>query len=180
MKTAMQAILLAALVLAVGCTNYTEPVVEGRNLTPAEKQFNAVWDASLDVLGESYFPIDRRDRREGIIQTEPIVGKSFFEFWRKDGATPAATAESSLHTIYRIATVRIRPVGDGGYEPRVEVRTYRSNRPDVDVEIDPVQPPGRTEPGVPAYLTPLGRDENLEARLAEDIRKRAADLLGRA
>jgi len=110
---------------ACGCAGWATPAARGPQLSPQEASFQAVWDASLEVLRRYGFAVDRRDRRAGLITTEPMTGRQFFEFWRRDAATRVDLAESTLQTIYRQAQVTIEPET---FHPTVEVRTFRSNR----------------------------------------------------
>jgi len=94
-------------------------------MTPAERNFQAVWDAAAEVLASYHFTIDRRDRRAGTIVTRPIVGKYFFEWWRGDSVGLGQVLESSIQPIYREVSVQIRSSGDGKYEPVVSVAVSR-------------------------------------------------------
>ncbi len=126
------ALLLAA--VAAGCGAVPQL---GPGVSPSpDESFNAVWDAAIEVLRQYRFEVDRADRRAGVITTLPMLGQSWFEFWRQDAATPADLLESSLQTIYRQATVNIRRVWPetttapvvGEYVAAVEVRVRRSDR----------------------------------------------------
>ena len=92
-----------------GCGGHAGPVISAGPRTPAERNFDAVWRASLDVLGEYNFEIDRRNKRAGVITTLPMTGRHWFEFWRKDAAAGNNLAEGTVQTVYRAATVSIRP-----------------------------------------------------------------------
>lgn len=114
-----------------GCTpNYSYPIVAPLPKTPQERNFDAIWQASLETLRKYYFIINREDRRQGLIVTRPLVGEQWFEFWRRDAVTKYDVAEGSIQTIYRTATVTIRPVSQGSdrYQASVEVATVRSDR----------------------------------------------------
>ncbi len=60
-----------------------------------------------DVLKSMRFTIEKADTEKGIIKTKPLRGAQLFEFWRKDNASIAATAESSIHSIQRIVHLNI-------------------------------------------------------------------------
>ncbi len=125
---------LAAGVLAIGC-NYTTPVGSPIQMTPAQKDYEAIWQASRSVLHDYYFTLDRQDRRAGIISTLPLVGRQFGEFWRKDAASEAELRENALQTIYRTATVTISELPDrsGAYQVTVQVNVARSDRPEPQI-----------------------------------------------
>jgi len=122
--------------LLCGCVKYTKPVAAAPKLTPAQRNFEALWQGSLDVLRDYGFTVDRQDRREGIITTRPLVGRQWFEFWRKDAATPYDVLEGSLQTIYRTALVRIWATdpNTGNYQAGVEVVLTRSDKEQSAVE----------------------------------------------
>lgn len=160
----------------------------------ADEDFNAVWDAAVQTLRQHHFELDRTDRRAGVIATFPMVGQSWFEFWRADAATARDLLESSLHTIYRQATVTIRRGGAesasapaGECRAAVEVQVWRSNRPAGQVTsaseayemfLDPeALAPERAQGdagGAGAAPVALGRDQNLEEILAQRINSLAA------
>jgi hypothetical protein len=121
--------------LLAGCANYTQPVGRPPDLTPAERNFQAVWQASLDVLREYQFEVARTDRRQGLIVSEPTVGRQWFELWRKDAATPRDVSEGTFQTIYRTITIQIAPVspGQGVYVAAAQVHTERTERPSPQI-----------------------------------------------
>ena len=132
------AILAAAVVgaLLVGCGAGQVSAV--RLAVTGDPQFDALWDAATAALGEYRFQIDRQDRRAGVITTFPLVGRHWFEFWRKDAATPRDVLEGTLHTVTRTAKVTIRKAAGGRgavgkYAVAVEVRTRRSTLPTYQV-----------------------------------------------
>jgi len=110
--------------------NYATPVVPPREMTDAERNFEAVWQASLHVLGRYGFQIDRQDRRTGIITALPLTGKHYFELWRRDAVTAFDLAENTLQTIYRTATVTVRSKPDrpDQYEATVGILVARSDQ----------------------------------------------------
>ena len=128
-------LLTTGLLLSGGCGNYTRPVVKPAQLTPEERNFERVWKASQDVLRKYDFQIDRQDRRAGIITTELMTGKHWFEFWRRDAATAYDVAESTVQTIYRAVQVKITKAEDqpATYVPEVKVYSFRSDAELVQV-----------------------------------------------
>lgn len=124
--------LLIAMVLSVmsaGCVHYTLPSQPAAEMTPAQRSFDNVWQASQYVLRKYYFTLDREDRRSGTMTTEAMTGRQILEWWRRDAVTWEDTYESSLHTIYRLATVKIVKNDAGEFEPTVHVVVGRSNLP---------------------------------------------------
>ena len=162
-------------------------------MTPAERNFDIVWQSSLSVLSEYDFIVDQRDRREGLIATLPMTGQQWFEFWRKDAATPRDLAEGSLQTIYRTVRVFIEPVADSEelFAARVVVISSRSEQitsplTNVVQAYSLFAIPGRVRqienmlsrqsvediPG--SRVTTLGRDVELESKIAVAIAARVA------
>ncbi len=179
-----------------GCAQFTEPASPRRQMTAAEQNFEAVWRASRRVLRKHYFTLDREDRRAGIIVTRPMTGQYAGEFWRRDAATRRDLAEGTIQTLYRQVKVMIRP--DPIYADRfyamVEVQTYRSDQPNPRVTstseaLDLFNLPGSrsrkkrlldyTQNALPQSAVPLGRDENLEKRIAVEILVAAQSVQGK-
>ena len=201
-------IITAASVLAAalcGCSSHSEPIAAPAKLTVPQRNFQAVWQASIDVMRKYDFAVDRQDRRAGVITTKPIVGKHFFEFWRRDAVTTYDLAESSIQTIYRTVVVKIRPAKPKGatYVPLVEVHTRRSNRESLGMisasdAYDLFILPGREERGAKKLMlgadkyyasqrgaegevtVKLGGYKNLADKIAAEIRQLAAKRLGKA
>ena len=175
--------------LMTGCARYREPVVAEQTLGPATQR-QALWEASRDVLRRYGFSLDRQDFRAGVLTTHPMVGKHFFEFWRKDAVSPCELAESSIQKIYRQVTVRLEPTQPGAetFKPNVEVVVSRSDRQRLEVTstseaFDLFMIPSGEEP-VPEELAdrqgvgqaenaedivPLGSQESLADRLTAEI-----------
>jgi hypothetical protein len=124
--------------------------------------FDALWEAAERTARDWFFQIDRRDRRSGVLSTRPLISRQFFEPWRKDAVTAADLAESSLATIRRTIRFEFTEAPGGGY----------AMRPKVVVERQAV--PAARERGAVggSYWYALGRDEPMEQRLAEAVRRR--------
>jgi len=116
-----------------GCSGCFGPVLHTASLerppkTAAERNFQTVWRASRGVLKKYYFPLDRQDRRAGIITTDAVTGGHLFELWRKDAATAFHYRENTVQTIYRAAKVTIRRVkGADKFDVDVEIAMARSD-----------------------------------------------------
>ncbi len=148
--------------------------------------YDSAWDEIVEVLREHYFIPDRQDRRTGIIITHPCVSQQWFEFWRDDARGWYQWAESSLHTIRRIAEIRFIPKGNDKIEIKVKVTVQRKNQPqrqattasgaiqafrqDVPTYTGkPLKPSEMTE------WTNLGEDVKLEEYLLAQIHKRLTE-----
>ena len=177
----LQIILLTVAFICTGCIPTGRPVSSPPGI--ADENFNAAWDAAGEVLRKYRFIIDRADRREGVITTFPMIGRHWFEFWRKDAITRRDLAEGTIHTIYRQVTVNIRRQGDSKeYLTTVRVLISRSNLPNpqvtstseaYDLFLDPDIPRLASLTGlgntIGSKSVPLGRDENLEETLRQEI-----------
>lgn len=147
------------------CGTYSKPLGTQPELAPAERNFEVTWRASQDVLTKYRFELDRLDRREGVIVTELMVGRQFFELWRHDCVTMRDKAESSLQTIYKRAIVTIRPTSPGAstWKATVVVEVDRSDRPTLQLTTTSdaydmfVLPGGGEERS--KYLLDYGKDE---------------------
>lgn len=157
----------AAAVLPFGCAKHTTPLAPPREMTAAERNFEAVWQGSRDVLRKYYFSLDRQDRRAGIITTEPMVGKHWCEFWRHDSVSRTDVAESTIQSIYRVVEVRIEPAAGaaGTYAPNVTVHAYRAER-----EVPQIT---STSEAYDLFLMPGGHDRSADAFLLEQGRPQA-------
>ncbi len=179
----------AVVALTVGCGTYTTPIAPELQLTEDQINFEAIWQATQNVLTDYYFQIDLRDRRAGLVSTYPMTGQYVIEFWRKDSVTLDNRTESLLQTIRRQASVRI--FGDmeapQGYSAAVEVESWRSNRPQKQLTSTSQGYSLFTIAGNIAvmdtkvqlgnYDVSLGRDEALENRIASAIEAETARIL---
>ena len=190
MRTIVTVLIGVTLAAAMGCATHTRPIVPAAKPIGAERNFEALWQASRQVLKKYYFQLDRQDRREGIITTVPLTGKQPLEFWRGDAATAYSLAENSIQTIYRFATVRITRKGESGvYLHAVEVQVARSNRQTVQVSstseaYDLFLLSGSKRKflldygaGAGEWMSPLGQDTHLSRKLEAEIAATASKLL---
>jgi hypothetical protein len=185
--------LLFALAALAGCgDDYTKPVVSTTGpASAAQKNFDRLWDGSMEVLRQYDFAIALQVRRQGRIETEPLIGKSWFEFWRKDSASAEDTRESSLQKIYRTVKINIEAAGDDPdkFVALVTVETSRSDRGGAQLSGTSaaydmfVLPNSEAKPNGKLLLdtgkdengnavggnTPLGRDHKLEQKIADAI-----------
>ena len=157
-------------------------------MTPVEKNFQAVWDASCETLSAYRFNVDRRDRRAGLITTKPMASRHFFEWWRRDKATASGALENTVQPIYRQVSVEIRKADAGKYHPVVSITVSRllsdrsdSKRPKLSYKLEAV--PDRKKRLVIGVGSSddsgkdSGRrspaDDILAGKIAEDIRRLA-------
>ena len=181
----------AVVALTAGCGTYTTPIAPGPQLTEDQANFEAIWQATQNVLTDYYFQIDRRDRRAGLVSTYPMTGQYVTEFWRADSVTADDLAESMLQTVRRQASVRI--IGDleapQGYSATVQVESWRSDRPQKQLTsasqgfslftIAGNLAVMDTKVELGNYDVSLGRDGALENRIASAIEAEASRILSK-
>jgi hypothetical protein len=154
--------------------------------------FDALWTAAEDAAWARLFRIDRRDRRGGVMTTEPLTSAQFFEPWRRDTPGLDQTAESSLATIRRTVRFEFTREGEDSptftVTPKVLVERYSQaeNRVSSVVlyrsafragRVSEITPYGtrETDRGIflpSRYWYPLDRDEELERQIAADIQRK--------
>jgi len=146
-----------------------------------EYDFDHLWETVLRVLRRVNLRPDRQDRRAGIITTLPITCQQWFEFWRHDAMGPYQWAEASMHTMQRLAVVKIsrRPEPDR-YRIDVKVDVFRHSAPERQVttpsgamlmysEKRPTEEGERLEPHEAIYWVHVGRDPQMEGVLLRRI-----------
>jgi len=99
-----------AVSLLAGCAGpYKGQTVE--QICPAGLDKQQAMQIAEGVLGKLQFTIAKSDANLGVIKTRPLAGAQFFEFWRKDNVGAFSVAESSIHSIRRIAELNITQQG---------------------------------------------------------------------
>lgn len=151
--------------------------------------FEALWQAAERTAKDHGFRIDRRDYRLGIMTTDPLTSKQFFELWRSDEATAHDVAQSSLNTIRRTIHFEFQRREDGTFivAPKVLVEQLANVGHRITSAVqyqsvfDPSLQRGSAEEDqgtvLPQrYWYAIGRDETMEKILAGEVGER----LGRA
>lgn len=151
----------------------------------------ALWDAVQDSLREYRFRIDRVDAREGVVTTLPETSKQYFEFWRRDAATPRDVLESTINPIRRWVEVRVDGLSDPS-EQTVSITVHKERLSSPDRQFNNSTAAYRffgdalpSTTGI-VRVTPeydrwysIGRDPALETRLLDlMVRRSGASLLG--
>ncbi|MEX2185573.1 MAG: hypothetical protein WD875_02220 [Pirellulales bacterium] len=148
-----------------------------------------LWTNLVDTV-DDYFRIDREQRvhqigdvlTEGTIETQPLIGATYFEPHRRDAANSYERTLGTLQTIRRRATVRVTP-HDAGSLVEISVlkeqedlaramhstagaATFRNDN-SLDRRLD-------DEPAGLAKLRwyPIGRDISLEQTMLDDLQDR--------
>lgn len=151
-------------------------------------EFESLWQAAEQTVRGRGWRLDRLDYRNGVMSAEPTTSQQFFEFWRRDVATGADLARSSLATVRRTTRFEFQRNPDGRYEvrPKVLVEQLASSGRRLTTAVQyqrafELNPTGSREldQGValpPQYWYAVGRDQALEKELAEEIGKKLGKL----
>lgn len=123
----------ALLLLGLGCQ---APVVSEKPtaITLRVPDYETFVEAASSVLRRYDFPPQHIDRGRGLIVTAPATSKQWFEPWRVDSQGPYQLLESSLHTMRRVVTVRLEPLGPA--EPATQPTVQDVLRDEWDREPD--------------------------------------------
>jgi len=106
--------------LVMGCAPVQRRVPE---LTVSEDRYDALWEATAEVMRE-YFPILVSRRSEGVIISDYKVGGSLLELWDQDARQPYYRLEETLHVVRRRAVARLEKT-DGEYVLHLQVSKER-------------------------------------------------------
>ena len=126
--------------------------------------FDPLWQASEAVAHDYLFRIDRRDQRSGLLTTEPLITKQWWEFWRKDAGTFRDTQEATMASIRRTIFFQFKKTGDNAYTVTPKVLVEKESQVDAKYKPD--------IEGPDTYWYSLRRDEVLEKKVADSIRRR--------
>src|SRR5436190_1285838 len=120
--------------------------------------FAPLWQACEDTAHEYLFRIDRRDQRSGLLTTEPMITKQWWEAWRKDAGTFRDSEEATLASIRRTIFFQFKKDGNDSYTVTPKILVEKESR---------VDPKFKSEIEGPAsYWYSLRRDEVLEKKVA--------------
>ncbi|HMO14215.1 MAG TPA: hypothetical protein PKD64_10690 [Pirellulaceae bacterium] len=152
-----------------------------------------VMDTVSDEVG-NYFRIIREERvrlledilTEGWIETQPRIGATALEPWRRDSTPGFELAHATLQTVRRFARVRVIPA-ENSY--LIDVKVYKEledlpqpllsgvsgkySRFDNSIDIDNLQ--DDYAPRERGWI-PMGRDYSLENTMLSNIQKRTHKL----
>jgi hypothetical protein len=131
--------------------------------------FQKLWDACEAVAYDYLFKIDRRDYRHGLLTTQPMLSKQWFEPWRKDGPTGRDVEEASFGGVRRTVYFQFTQNLDNSYTVAPKVLVERQSKIDhndtgTNTGNDPDQPT--------SYWYAVRRDAQMEIRLVAAIREK--------
>ncbi len=145
------------------------------------EDFDSLWETTLRVLRRWHLTPDRQDPRHGVITTEPITTQQWFEFWRHDAMGPYQWLESSMHTVQRLAKIKIDRLPESGrYRINVVVDVFRMSAAERQVttpsgalvmfsEKLPTEQGDPVKPHESTHWVHLGRDPKMEGVLLQRI-----------
>lgn len=165
--------------------------------TVSTDSFDRVFLASIDVLRDWRYVVNRKDRRQGIVSAAPRIASSVAEPWQPDATRSDRAWESTINFQRRRIRIEIAPTdpatvveSNGGpvsaYQLNVVCELDRRYYPPQQLtsaavtkirftNSRSVRKPIRTEAGVEeAYWAPAGRDHAFERELANAIIQRAS------
>jgi hypothetical protein len=127
--------------------------------------FQKLWDSCESVAYDYLFIVARRDFRRGLLTTEPMVSKQWFEPWRKDASGLPDVEEASLGGIRRTIYFQFNQNPDGSYTVAPKVVVERQ------AKLDP-QHTDEEATGPTNYWYALRRDSEMEVHIVADVRRR--------
>lgn len=151
--------------------------------------FDAMWEACKSIARSYLFAIDREDFRAGLITTEPMISRQWWEFWRSDTGTLSDLMQNSTATVRRTLRFEVTRDQQAGFTitPKVLVerlavleRRITSVAQYRQAFAGPAAPSrfavARDEEptlDLPArYWYPVGRDVKMERQVAARLRGR--------
>ncbi len=187
--------LLCVQLVTAGCSR---AIVQSDNPAAVRPDgYRGTFEASIEVLRDNGYTIDRRDYRFGRITTLPLGSPNIFEVWNAQNTTSHQAVESTLASEQRRVNINFislagqsgQPGGSDQADPQVSYAL------EVEVILERRQIPTRRlagsarrnvfsnlaapprdliDRGVTGnYWEPVGRDPYLEARLIKQISERA-------
>jgi hypothetical protein len=147
--------------------------------------FDRLFAASSATLVNDQFELDAPDYRLGLLTTEPMISKQFFEPWRSDAGDWHEVVQDSLQTIRRTVHIQFSRLPDGTFVAEPKVVKEQSSHPERRITTEAqfseafaatAETPTRTNvegQEVPSrYWYAIGRDEAMERELANSIREK--------
>lgn len=141
----MAAIALAVLVTLAGGLGGCSRAVQADNpIEIGPEEYHPVYDATIAVLRDRRFTIDRQDRRFGVVTTGPVIAASAFEPWHDDNTTTRQVVENTLNHQRRRVRVQMHPAAPAAEDDADEA-------PDENGEADATDEATADADAVEAY-----------------------------
>jgi hypothetical protein len=123
---------LVIMMFLLGCAQSPSSVPALRPIICPDADQPQVLAAAQQVIKGMHFVIDQIDLQTGYIKTLPLSGAQGFELWRSDSVGKFNAAEANLHSIRRIAELKITQ-HDKSIHLNCTVATQRLNMPNSQV-----------------------------------------------
>lgn len=173
---------LTMLVLVAGCRGPQPIPCNVQVQLPDEEAYRQFWSHSVNSVRHFGYELDRVDPAAGVITSEPLTSKQWFEFWRNDTLGADQVGEASLHTMRRAVRVEVQPTLQDKNEYVVSVRVNVERISQIERQVTvtsagaqtmtgklpPVQQAGSPAEAQPHWVD-LGRDRTLEAAILQQI-----------
>lgn len=174
-----------AAVLLGGCAQ--APAVTANPIEITAGEYDRVFDASIQALRDMRFTVDRKDRRFGVVTSQPLIASSAIEPWHRDNTSSRQVIQSTLHLQRRIVRVELAQADPSpgaraeAYRMSVQVQIERRYDPPAELNTALIGASSfrdvrkqlvkqTTEAGVEkSRWANVGRDEQLEQRLIARI-----------
>lgn len=198
----LRSAVVVSIMAVTGCRHLFGPARPAQVEVPISNPFQVgmadptlVWQQVVDAV-DDYFRIksetpvrmDSAAWLEGRLETFPEIGGTLFEPWRRDSTPGFERVQSTFQTIRRTAFVRVLP-GPEGYlidvkvtkeQEDVDHSQFPSAGSSVQAQNGTVVRTTNVLSDLPAtigwYPAGIGRDLELERRLAESIAGRLTDI----
>jgi hypothetical protein len=99
-----------AMLALAGCSKPAYREIDQLKISGHDKE--QVMKQSEKVLTSMQFTIDKFDVESGLVQSNPLRGAQWFEFWRKDNVGSFNKAEANLHSLRRQVTIQVDQLDD--------------------------------------------------------------------
>lgn len=145
-----------------------------------EEAYRQFWGHSVATVRHFGYEMQRVDPAAGVIVSEPMTSKQWFEFWRNDTLAAGQVVEASMHTTRRQIRVHVQPMGEPKtYLVDVRVDVQRMSQPDRQVTTSasvahaytdrlPTEQ-ATTEAEAAVHWVDMGRDRVLETAILERL-----------
>lgn len=152
--------------------------------------YDALWNSAAAACHDRLFELDQRDYRQGLMTTQPMVSKQFWELWRNDVVDLKHLARSSMATLRRTVYISFTRQDNGSYTATPQVVIERFNLAERRVTsvwqfretilgAGNVASLDESEQSVPSnYWYAIGRDHDLERALAKQIQRKVSERKG--
>lgn len=111
--------------LLLGAAGCQQSKIMDNPLAVSSGDYDVIWELGRQALNNHGFQLDRRDRRGGVISTHPVLAAHAGENWYDNARGRYNLAESTLHSIYKTATLTITTTAEQVCHVSVRVDSRR-------------------------------------------------------